>query len=537
MRHVFLSYCHDDADFAQILKERITAGGFATWKDLDLRAGDNWRAEIDDAIKEALAVVLVVSPRATASEYVSFEWAFALGAGVPVLPIILKRGPADLHPRLSALQALDFSNYVSRPWDVLASTLKEIAEADRPFTVSAPRDAPPVIQQAARSLDSLNKNEREAAIQTLAQIKHPAARDVLAEALKHPVEDVRVAAATTLAKFKDLRAVPGLFDALRNKLFNEVNSQVLFDFGETAVPAFVNALRDPNEDLALRGCVAQALGWMRNSAALPALREVLHTADPELRMSAIRALGDFGDPAVLPWILECLQDQNQGVVTTAIDRLKEFGSKQFSGPDVIAGLIGALRDRNANVRSSAAEALKEAGDATAIPALLESLRDENEYVRYKSADALERIGDASAVPGLLEAIHDESHSVRSESRDALSRIGGAAAVAALLELLRSEETRTRNNAAIVLGNIGDHGAAPGLLEALTDDEESVRQNAATALGQIRDASAVPNLIALLKADDEEDDVRQAASDALTNIGTSEARAAAKGWERRKKQNA
>ena len=174
-------------------------------------------------------------------EYVNFEWAFALGAGVPVLPVILKLVPDGLHPRLGALQTLDFSNYTLRPWDVLARTLKEIAEADRPFTVVVPRDAPPVIQQAARSLDSMNANEREAAIQTLAQMTHPAARDVLAEAMNHPVLDVRVAAAITLAQFKDLRAIAGLFDAIRNKRFREVNSQVLFDFGETAVPAFVNA--------------------------------------------------------------------------------------------------------------------------------------------------------------------------------------------------------------------------------------------------------------------------------------------------------
>ena len=53
MRHVFISYCHDDADFAQILKEQINGAGFSTWKDLYLRAGDNWRFEIDEAIKRA----------------------------------------------------------------------------------------------------------------------------------------------------------------------------------------------------------------------------------------------------------------------------------------------------------------------------------------------------------------------------------------------------------------------------------------------------------------------------------------------------
>jgi HEAT repeat protein len=534
MRHVFISYCHDDADFAQILKEQINNAGFVTWKDLDLRAGDNWRSEIDDAIKAALAVILVISPPATASGYVSFEWAFALGAGVPVLPIVLKPGPAGLHPRLNALQTLDFSNYALRPWDVLTRSLKEIAEADRPFTVSAPRDAPPVIQQAAHSLDSLNANERNAAIQTLAQMNHPAARDVLAEALEHPVEDVRAAAAVALAKFKDLRAIPGLLEALRNKRFKEVNSQVLCDFGETGAPAFINALRDPNETPDLRGCVAQALGWIGNSAALPALREVSHAADPGLRMSAIRALGSLGDPVVLPWILECLHDEDPGVISVAIDSLKGLDFKKFSGADAIAGLIGVLHHRDPYVRRLAADALAGVGDTTAIPALLEALHDDNKMVRSSSVMALGRLGDATAVPGLLEAIHDDSV-FGTTLLDALIGIGGAQVITGLLQALHSEKAHIRRGAASALGDIGDHVSVPGLLEALTDEEESVQEQAATALGKIKDARAVPNLIALLKSDDQDDQVRDAASTALQEIATPEARAAVRAWERQKKR--
>ena len=74
-----------------------------------------------------------------------------------------------------------------------------------------------------------------------------------------------------------------------------------------------------------------------------------------------------------------------------------------------------------------------------------------------------------------------------------------------------------------------------MLEALRDKEESVRVNAAYALGKIRAESAAGELSAVLKNDDEEDELRQAASDALREIGTSEARAAARAWERQKKR--
>ena len=64
MRHIFVSYCHEDADFVQILEGKVRDSGFSTWRDLDLGAGEDWRSEIDEGIKDALAVVVVMSPNA-----------------------------------------------------------------------------------------------------------------------------------------------------------------------------------------------------------------------------------------------------------------------------------------------------------------------------------------------------------------------------------------------------------------------------------------------------------------------------------------
>ena len=48
----------------------------------------------------------------------NYQWAFALGSAVPVLPVLLGAGESDLHPRLKTLQYLDFTNRSARPWDV-----------------------------------------------------------------------------------------------------------------------------------------------------------------------------------------------------------------------------------------------------------------------------------------------------------------------------------------------------------------------------------------------------------------------------------
>ena len=102
-KHVFISFKHEDGDFAENLIHRVEKAGFKTWIDSDkLNAGVDWRTEIDEAIKSAFALIVIMTPEAKASEYVTYEWSFAWGAGVRVIPILLK--PTPLHPRLEALQ-------------------------------------------------------------------------------------------------------------------------------------------------------------------------------------------------------------------------------------------------------------------------------------------------------------------------------------------------------------------------------------------------------------------------------------------------
>ena len=118
----FISYAHEDGDFAELLQLRIEKEGYKAWRDIEkLAVGVDWRQEIDQNIKESAAVIVILSPSSKESEYVTYEWAFAWGVGVPVIPIMLK--PTPLHPRLETLQFLDFTNQGSRPWAKLITAL------------------------------------------------------------------------------------------------------------------------------------------------------------------------------------------------------------------------------------------------------------------------------------------------------------------------------------------------------------------------------------------------------------------------------
>src|SRR6266567_7844212 len=141
-KHVFVSYKHEDSDFAENLIHRAEKAGFKTWADTDhLHAGEDWRAEIDQAIKNAFALTVIMTPEAKASEYVTYEWAFAWGVGVKVIPLMLR--PTPLHPRLEAMQYLDFTNPKIRPWDRLIEEIKAATNVPLTHTINIPLNSPP----------------------------------------------------------------------------------------------------------------------------------------------------------------------------------------------------------------------------------------------------------------------------------------------------------------------------------------------------------------------------------------------------------
>jgi hypothetical protein len=120
----FISHSKADLDFAESLKLRLERAGYFAWFDAErLKAGVDWRQEIDEALRSASAVIVVMSPDARGSDYVTYEWSFAAGAGVPVVPLLLRN--TALHPRLAELQYIDFRQ--GRPWSVLLKTLGELA--------------------------------------------------------------------------------------------------------------------------------------------------------------------------------------------------------------------------------------------------------------------------------------------------------------------------------------------------------------------------------------------------------------------------
>jgi putative protein kinase ArgK-like GTPase of G3E family len=123
-QQVFISYKREDVDFANNLMRQIEKEGFTAWIDSEqLRAGQDWVIGIDTAIQNCFAVIVILTPQAKMSDYVTYEWSFALGLGKTVIPILKEK--TDLHPRLIHTHSLDFTG-ASRPWHDLIKRLREL---------------------------------------------------------------------------------------------------------------------------------------------------------------------------------------------------------------------------------------------------------------------------------------------------------------------------------------------------------------------------------------------------------------------------
>jgi HEAT repeat protein len=138
-----------------------------------------------------------------------------------------------------------------------------------------------------------------------------------------------------------------------------------------------------------------ALSFM-GSAAFPALRLALGSADPGVRREALRSIGKLKERAplaaaeILPLLVASMSDEDPGVRTVAATYL---GIIHEGGKPAITALVTGLSDVEADVRSASAAALGSFGAAAtpALPALKKAANDPDENVAREAGLALVKL--------------------------------------------------------------------------------------------------------------------------------------------------
>src|SRR5215207_6020333 len=87
MSHIFISCSYNDKERAKEIYERLNSK-FGSWLFTEkLPGGIKWSIEIDKALSKASALIVLISTSSATSQWVTYEWSFALGRNTPVIPL------------------------------------------------------------------------------------------------------------------------------------------------------------------------------------------------------------------------------------------------------------------------------------------------------------------------------------------------------------------------------------------------------------------------------------------------------------------
>ncbi|MFC7357200.1 toll/interleukin-1 receptor domain-containing protein [Jejudonia soesokkakensis] len=106
-KKLFISYSRRDTEYVSTLVEALRKQGFEVWFDKNIRTGTDWDSTIEEELKKADAIVLVLSKTSVESDNVKDEMSFGIGMDKPVIPIKIEE--CDVPMRLARKQFVDFT--------------------------------------------------------------------------------------------------------------------------------------------------------------------------------------------------------------------------------------------------------------------------------------------------------------------------------------------------------------------------------------------------------------------------------------------
>jgi HEAT repeat protein len=344
MAHAFISYSRNNHAFIKQFEDehlrRQTLGlvNFDLWIDEHkIGPGREWTEAIDDNIRGAFALVLVMSQESLASGYVQYEWAFARGARVEVIPVMIdSTAPDKLLMMIRKSQWLSFTNG-RYPWEQLYARLNELA----PKTSDVSR----IVASARQYITSAIVSQRMDAIRTLKELgNEPEALKLLGETVNNSIKTVKSASVRVLLENGSPEAMVhlhtpvaiepigavleestqeklhergakallriGTEDALimalrcRLKQIRTVVVERLAAIGKPVIPRLKTAL-ETHETAAVRLAITETLGEIGDEETITILKAVLHDEDPSIRTAAGKALLRFDNPRAEIAALEC----------------------------------------------------------------------------------------------------------------------------------------------------------------------------------------------------------------------------------------
>lgn len=556
MQHVFVSYSHEDNDFAQLLRTQLQNAGIQTWLALDnLKTGEDWREGIDEAIKQSFAVIVIISPTSNESKYVTYEWALGYGFGIPIIPILYKLLSAEntLHPRLETLQYEDFSPKNNRPWVRLVDRLREIyAKALQKEQLD------PKIQDAIQALTSDWDSSRIVrAAEFLGRRKAQSATPQLIRLLDEPLE-IQKAAIKALGEIGDTTSTEKLIDFVDKEETRLDAIEALGKIGDTkAAPVLIEQAKSNRYRIKFNAI--SALEKMEMPEVKEFLFDMLLTgsyfceedSDDEFDYDSnkivkniFHVLANKIDQEDADQLLLLLDEKNNSIVNGSIKLLAELQAKKALIP-----ILRLTRGNSPLIRDSAMSALdklilgfREHLDKLAsekhseqcfandyfyehfgIAGLIYALGYPRSNAYWQTALKIEDVVTPVDLPKLIDGLHDTEGRVRGLIAEVIGRKNLRDCQDKLKLLADDPVPFVRGLAIRAIGNLQHRNAIRQLKARLKDSEHifsnsdnQVRDFAAIALAKLKSKSAIPRLQELCL--NSNSDLQDEAIDLIISLG-------------------
>jgi hypothetical protein len=112
LEHIFVTYKREEESYLNLVLELLKSHYIPFWYDRHLQATEEWLKEINVNLRKAFAVIVILTPQSASSHYVTYEWAWARGQGIPVLPILFEDMKTKDSP-LSYIQHISWKEHNS----------------------------------------------------------------------------------------------------------------------------------------------------------------------------------------------------------------------------------------------------------------------------------------------------------------------------------------------------------------------------------------------------------------------------------------
>ncbi len=112
---IFISYSHEDKSYRETIVQQLEAKGLKVWTDINIESGSFWFSKIKNQLNDCSALIVVLTDRALESHWITYEWAWALGNNIPVIPLIADSLSKKLHEALAECQWEDISKDLQIP--------------------------------------------------------------------------------------------------------------------------------------------------------------------------------------------------------------------------------------------------------------------------------------------------------------------------------------------------------------------------------------------------------------------------------------